>query len=90
MTTFTPLAVDVARCNGFTCPSDRDQCRRFTERGLAQTYTAWTHGEFVDVLRGGGISDRRCDQLLPIRPALKPVGQSVESVNPAGGINASH
>ena len=85
---FAPLPPDVARCNGFTCPSDREQCRRFTERNLAQTESPWTHGEFVDVLHGRGVSTRQCVLQVAVKP-LEPLGQSVESVNPAGGINAS-
>ncbi len=36
---FIHLPLDIPRCNGFTCPHDREQCRRFTDRGLATLHT---------------------------------------------------
>lgn len=72
MTTFTPLSIKVARCKGYTCPQDRDQCRRFAERGLAQVGTSWTNGD-----RAG--HNGACTQHI----RLVHLGKGVQNVRPA-------
>ena len=75
---FFPLAEYIPRCGGYTCPGDRDQCRRFTERGLGSPYKYWTHG---DRAADGGTA---CSQ----RIGFVHAGQAVQNVNPAGATNA--
>ena len=82
MTTFTPLAATFRRCRGFTCPHDREQCRRFTERSLAQPDSPWTDGEFVDVLHGRGVVVRECVLQVAVK-SLEPIRQSIKSTHPA-------
>lgn len=74
MTTFTLLAVDVARCNGFTCPDDRENCRRFTERSLGEWNTKWSSNPVIDA--------NTCRHLILVKPAPDPVGQGVVNVSP--------
>lgn len=69
MRPFAPLTADTARCHGFTCPHDRDTCRRFTERGLAAAHTNWTNGDFVESLIAPGTTRRDCKLQIPVKPA---------------------
>ena len=73
MADFAYLDKSTAHCSGFTCPSDRDACRRFTERNLGSPYKYWTSGN-----RAG--DNGACTQRIwPVH-----LGQGVENVNPAG------
>ena len=66
MLAYVPLAPDVARCNGFTYPQDRDQCRRFTERQLATVQTPWTKGDSKALAES--LWPPGCSEFLPIPP----------------------
>ena len=74
MSDFKPLGPTFRRCHGFTCPHDREMCRRFTERNLAQPESPWIKGEFVDVLYGRGNVVRECVVMIAVKPVSQGAG----------------
>ena len=64
--TYQYLPQQEQRCRGFTCPHDRDQCKRFTERNVYESASyVPPYAEAVISLDGA----RSCASILPVKAA---------------------